>query len=102
MRTVEGAYARSVVAVLLGVLLGSLAWSGDPTSLVLGIGMVLATALIRRSATVPSGWVGPVRSDGVGRRRRAWSRIPLPLLDPGLPGRPQPRAPGTVAAGAPA
>lgn len=97
----EGAYARSVVAVLFGVLLGSLlAGSGDPASLALGVGVVLLTALARRSVVVPTACSGLVRSEGVGRRRRAWSRIPLPLRDPGLPGRPQPRAPGRVIAGA--
>ncbi|GAA1155433.1 DUF6412 domain-containing protein [Ornithinicoccus hortensis] len=103
MTTLERAYARSVLAVLLGALLGSLlVWSGDPASLVLSVGVVLLTGMLRRSAAAPSWRAGLVRSDGVGRRRYAWSRLPLPLRDPGLPGRPQPRAPGLLTVGVPA
>lgn len=97
----ESAYARPLLAVVFGVLVGSLlAWSGDPASLVLGVGVVLLAGLSRRSAVRSSGPTGLLRSEGVGRRQRAWSRIPLPLRDPGLPGRPQPRAPGRAVAGA--
>lgn len=97
----ERAHARSVVAALLGVLLGSLlAGSTDPAALALGVAVMLLATVARPSMTTTAGWAGPARSDGFGTRHRAWSLVPLPLQDPGLPGRPQPRAPGCDAPGA--
>jgi xanthine/uracil permease len=89
MMSLGRGYAGSALTVLLATLLGSLLWwAGDPTTLAVGIGVMLLAGLDRRRVAATAARVAPVHSAAIRRRRQAWSLVPMPLLDPGLPGRP--------------
>jgi len=88
---------RSLLGMLLSaVVVGALAAaSADTATLAVGLGVLLlvgvaVTTTVAAIALTAPGAVVP----GAGRLRRQWCRAPIPLLDPGLAGRPQPRAPG--------
>lgn len=88
---------RTPLGVLLGlVVLGALSWTAaDTVTLAVGLGVLLLIAL--PATTTTAGLVVTASgssSPGARRLRRQWGRAPIPLLDPGLPGTPQPRAPG--------
>ncbi|WP_162801958.1 hypothetical protein [Ornithinimicrobium murale] len=82
-------------AVLVGAL--SVAFA-DTVTMAVGLGVVLMVSLTVTThaatlAVTTSGAAIP-RAD---RLRRQWGRSPMPLLEPDLAGRPQPRAPGHTA-----
>ena len=83
-------------AVLVGALAGL---SADTATLAVGLGVLLlvgmtVTTTAASLAVTASGTVIP----GAGRLRRQWGRDLIPMLEPGLAGKPQPRAPGRAAA----
>lgn len=91
---------RSLLGMLLSaVVVGALAGGADTATLAVGlgvlllVGMTVATAVAAVTLTTPGTVVA-----GAGRLRRQWGRAPIPQLDPGLAGRPRPRAPGHLLA----
>lgn len=99
MPPLDATTARSLVTVLFGALLvGALALGGgDTVTAAVGLGVLLLVGAATGAAVAASTHAGaPVRPTRA-RLRRQWGRAPQPLLDPGLPGRPQPRAPGRTA-----
>ncbi|MCK0110800.1 hypothetical protein MWU75_01410 [Ornithinimicrobium sp. F0845] len=88
---------RSLLGMLLSaVVVGALAGiPADSATLAVGLGVLLLVgmAVTTTVAAIALGAPGAV-VPGAGRLRRQWGRAPIPLLDPGLAGRPQPRAPG--------
>lgn len=92
---------RSLLGVLLSaVIVGAVAGvSADTATLAVGLGVLLLVgmAVITTVAAIALTAPGAV-VPGAGRLRRQWGRAPIPQLDPGLAGRPQPRAPGQLPA----
>lgn len=92
----------SLLGMLLSaVLVGALAaMSADTVTVAVGLGVVLMVSLTvtTNAATLAATTIGAV-APGAGRLRRQWGRAPMPLLEPDLPGNPQPRAPGRTAPG---
>lgn len=95
---------RTLLGVLLsGVLVGAVtAMSADTATLAVGLGVVLVLGLTGARAVacaaVPTMGAWPLAAS---RLRRQWGRTPIPLLEPDLAGKPQPRAPGHRAPEAP-
>lgn len=91
---------RSLLGMLLSaVLLGALAGlSADTTTMAVGLGVLLLASLTvtTNAATLAVTTTGMV-IPGSGRLRRQWGRTPIPMLEPDLAGKPQPRAPGHAA-----
>ena len=60
------------------------------------LGLVLVLIALPATTTTAGLVVTASGSSAAGARRlrRQWGRAPIPLLDPRLPGTPQPRAPG--------
>ncbi|USQ76868.1 hypothetical protein [Ornithinimicrobium cryptoxanthini] len=92
---------RSLLGMLLSaVLVGALAMTtADTATLAVGLGVLLLVSLTvtTNAVTLVVATTGTV-IPGADRLRRQWGRAPMPLLAPDLPGNPQPRAPGRVAA----
>lgn len=91
---------RTPLGMLLSaVVLGALSWtSADTITLAVGLGVLLlvglsVTTTVAGLAVTAAGSAAPAAR----RLRRQWGRAPIPLLDPGLAGRPRPRAPGRAA-----
>lgn len=82
-------------AVLVGALAGL---SADTVTMAVGLGVLLLVGMTVSTAVAAVTLTArPSGVPGAGRLRRQWDRSPIPLLDPGLAGRPQPRAPGRIA-----
>lgn len=91
---------RSLLGMLLSaVLVGALAaTSADAATMAVGLGVLLLVSMTVTTnaatlAVTGSGAVIP----GANRLRRQWDRTPIPMLEPDLAGKPQPRAPGHTA-----
>lgn len=91
---------RSLIGMLLSaVLVGALAaTSADTVTMAVGLGVLLMVSLTiaTNAAALAVATTGAV-SPGAGRLRRQWGRAPMSMLEPGLAGNPQPRAPGHTA-----
>ena len=91
---------RSLIGMLLSaVLVGALAaTSADTVTMAVGLGVMLMVSLTiaTQAASLAAATTGAT-TPGAGRLRRQWGRAPIPLLEPGLAGNPQPRAPGHTA-----
>lgn len=90
---------RTPLGMLLSAaVLGALAWtSADTITLAVGLGVLLVVGLsvtttVAGLAVTATGSTAPAAR----RLRRQWGRAPIPMLDPGLAGRPRPRAPGCL------
>ncbi|USQ80740.1 hypothetical protein NF556_03515 [Ornithinimicrobium faecis] len=91
---------RSLIGMLLSaVLVGALAaTSADTVTVAVGLGVVLMVSLtVTTNAATLALAVSGAAIPGAARLRRQWGRAPMPMLEPGLAGNPQPRAPGHTA-----
>ena len=88
---------RSLTGMLISaVVVGALAGlAADTGTVAIGLGVLLLVGMTV-STTVAAVTLNALGSvvPGAGRLRRQWSRAPISLLDPGLAGKPRPRAPG--------
>lgn len=92
---------RSLLGMLLSaVLVGAVAMSvADTVTVAVGLGVLLLVSLtVTTNAVTLAVATTGATIPGAGRLRRQWGRAPMPLLAPDLPGNPQPRAPGRLAA----
>lgn len=91
---------RTPLGLLLSaVVVGALSWtSADTITLAVGLGVLLLVGLSVTTTVAGLALTATGSATPAARRlRRQWGRAPIPLLDPGLAGRPRPRAPGQCA-----
>lgn len=86
-------------AVVVGALAGL---SADTATMAVALGVLLVVGMAAATVVAAASLTALGSSvPGARRLRRQWGRAPIPLLDPGLAGRPQPRAPGRLLAEVP-